>query len=186
NFRVNFFEAYDEPWKRRWEGTVGGYWGLFDGAERKLKYPAGVAIGNYPFWKLQMGSGLFLCIGVFAVALFTLKRRPSPTSLAAWLAVAVSATVSGILLGVSVDKMLHESYGAGGWLVQGLLLAAAIAAPLLSTFALMSGCGLPSVLEVLVPAKGLIPFFMANMLGVTLFVTMLIAAHTALSLSFDA
>ena len=30
-FRVNFFEAYDEPWKRRWEGTVGGYWGLFDG-----------------------------------------------------------------------------------------------------------------------------------------------------------
>ena len=34
NFRVNFFEAYDEPWKRRWEGTVGGYWGLFDGIER--------------------------------------------------------------------------------------------------------------------------------------------------------
>ena len=28
NFRVNLFEAYDEPWKRRWEGTVGGYWGL--------------------------------------------------------------------------------------------------------------------------------------------------------------
>ena len=58
NFRVNFFEAYDEPWKRRWEGTVGGYWGLFDGAERKLKYPAGVAISNYPFWKLQMAGGL--------------------------------------------------------------------------------------------------------------------------------
>ena len=31
NFRVNLFEAYDEPWKRRWEGTVGGYWGLLDG-----------------------------------------------------------------------------------------------------------------------------------------------------------
>ena len=88
NFRVNFFEAYDEPWKRRWEGTVGGYWGLFDGAERKLKYPAGVAISNYPFWKLQMACGLFLCIGVFAVALVTLKRRPSPPPLASWLAVA--------------------------------------------------------------------------------------------------
>ena len=112
NFRVNLFEAYDEPWKRRWEGTVGGYWGLFDGAERKLKYPAGVAISNYPFWKLQMGGGLLLCIGVFAAALFTLKRWPSPTPLASWLAVAVSATTGGILLGVSADKMLHESYGA--------------------------------------------------------------------------
>ena len=84
NFRVNFFEAYDEPWKRRWEGTVGGYWGLFDGTERKLKYPAGVAISNYPFWKLQMACGLLLCIGVFATALITLKRRPSPPPLASW------------------------------------------------------------------------------------------------------
>ena len=31
NFRVTLFEAYDEPWKREWEGSVGGYWGLFDG-----------------------------------------------------------------------------------------------------------------------------------------------------------
>ncbi len=31
NFRVNLFEAYDEPWKRQWEGTVGGYWGLLGG-----------------------------------------------------------------------------------------------------------------------------------------------------------
>ena len=61
--------------------------------------------------------------------------------MASWVAVAVSATTGGILLGVSADKMLHESYGVGGWLVQGLLLAAAIAAPLLSTYALMSERG---------------------------------------------
>src|SRR3954469_7887965 len=30
NFRVNLIEAYDQPWKRRLEGTVGGYWGLID------------------------------------------------------------------------------------------------------------------------------------------------------------
>ena len=105
---------------------MGGYWGLLDGADRKLKYPAGVAISNYPFWKLQMASGLVLCICVFGAALLTLKRRPSPPRLASWVAVAISATASGILLGVSADKMLHESYGLGGWLVQGLLLVAAI------------------------------------------------------------
>jgi exo-beta-1,3-glucanase (GH17 family) len=186
NFRVNFFEAYDEPWKRRWEGTVGGYWGLFDGAERKLKYPAGVAISNYPLWKLQMAGGLLLCICVFAVALLTPKPRPSSPRAASWLAVALSATVSGILLGVGADKMLHESYGLGGWLVQGFLLVAAVTAPLLSTYALMSGRGLPSFVEVLGPTKGLTPFFMANMLGVMLIVTTLIAAQTALSLIFDA
>jgi hypothetical protein len=106
--------------------------------------------------------------------------------LASWIAVAVSATTGGILLGVSADKMLHESYGAGGWLVHGFLLAAAVTAPLLSTYALTSGRGLPSFLEVLGPPKGLTPFFMANMLGITLIVTTLIAGQTALSLIFDA
>ena len=183
-FRVNLFEAYDEPWKRRWEGTVGGYWGLFDGAERKLKYPAGVAISNYPFWKLQMAGGLLFCIGIFTAALFGPKRGTS--SLTSWLAVAVSATAGGILLGISVDKMLLESYGLGGWLVHGFMLMAAVTAPLLSAHALMSGRSLPSFLEVLSPPKGLTPRFTANMLGITLIVTTLIAAQTALSLIFDA
>src|ERR1700709_2674921 len=48
SFRVNLIEAYDQPWKRRLEGTVGGYWGLFGSGRRALKYPPGVAISNYP------------------------------------------------------------------------------------------------------------------------------------------
>ena len=34
NFRVNVIEAFDQPWKRRLEGTVGGHWGLFDADSR--------------------------------------------------------------------------------------------------------------------------------------------------------
>ena len=105
NFRVNLFEAYDEPWKRKWEGTVGGYWGLLDGGARRLKYPAGLAISNYPFWKWQMACGLMLAVCVFATAALTLRRRPSPPRLAAWLAVAVSATAGGILLGIGAEKL---------------------------------------------------------------------------------
>src|ERR1700730_16921095 len=81
-FRVNLIEAYDAPWKRQWEGTVGGNWGLFDGEHRQLKYPPGVAITNYPFWKLQMASGMALAILVFAVAWLTLRRRPGTPPLA--------------------------------------------------------------------------------------------------------
>jgi exo-beta-1,3-glucanase (GH17 family) len=36
--RYNVIEAFDQPWKRRLEGTVGGYWGLLD-AEARLKFP---------------------------------------------------------------------------------------------------------------------------------------------------
>jgi len=186
NFRVNLFEAYDEPWKRRWEGTVGGYWGLLDGADRQLKYPAGAAISNYPFWKLQMVCGMVLCICVFGAALLTLRRRRSWPRSAVWMAVALSATVSGVLLGISTDKMLHEGYGFDGWLVQSLLLATGIAAPLLSANALMSGRALPAFLEVLGPPKVRTQLFVTNLLGITLIVTTLIATQTALSLVFDA
>jgi exo-beta-1,3-glucanase (GH17 family) len=115
NFRVNLIEAYDALWKRYWEGTVGGNWGLFDGVDRKLKYPPGIAISNYPFWKLQMGSGLVLAILVFGTAGLTLRRRPWTPRLTSWIAVAISATTAGILLGVTADKMFYESFGLGGW-----------------------------------------------------------------------
>jgi exo-beta-1,3-glucanase (GH17 family) len=186
NFRVNLFEAYDEPWKRRWEGTVGGYWGLLDGNDRKLKYPAGSAVSNHPFWQLQMACGLLLCIGVFGTALLTQRRRPSPPRLGPWVAVAISATVGGILLGISADQMRHESYGFGGWLLQGLLLAAATIAPLLAADASMTGRALPTFLELLGPREDRSQQLMTKVLGFTLILITLIAAETALSLVFDA
>src|SRR5882762_5655032 len=76
NFRVNLIEAYDQPWKRELEGTVGGHWGMIDAAQRTLKYPPGEAISNFPFWKLQMGCGMALSVFVFGAAGLTLRRRP--------------------------------------------------------------------------------------------------------------
>src|SRR5690606_23644812 len=35
----NFIEAFDQPWKRRLEGAMGGQWGLFDSAGEP-KFPA--------------------------------------------------------------------------------------------------------------------------------------------------
>src|SRR5712671_6389003 len=55
-FRVNLIEAYDQPWKRQLEGTVGGYWGLFDAVQRAIKYPPDEPISNYPLWKWDMGG----------------------------------------------------------------------------------------------------------------------------------
>ncbi|MFX6819251.1 hypothetical protein ABTH35_20010, partial [Acinetobacter baumannii] len=85
----------------------------------------------------------------FLAAILTLRRRPWTPRLVAWIAVAISATTAGCLLGIAADKMYYESYGAGGWLKWGALLAAAIASPLLCAHAQMTGRPLPALLELL-------------------------------------
>src|SRR6476619_6608759 len=91
NFRVNLIEAYDQPWKRQLEGTVGGYWGLIDSVRRAVKYPPNEAISNFPYWKLQMASGMALSVFVFGAAWLTLRRRPWTPRLSAWRAGGISA-----------------------------------------------------------------------------------------------
>jgi glucan 1,3-beta-glucosidase len=185
NFRVNLIEAYDQPWKRELEGTVGGYWGLIDSVQRAVKYPPDEAISNFPFWKLQMGCGMVLSIFVFGAAWLTLRRRPWTPRLAAWIAVGISATTAGILLGIATDKMFYESYGIGGWLGWGALLTAAIASPLLCANALMSGRALPTFLELVGPSDARTRSLLTIILGAALAVTTVIGAETALGFVFD-
>jgi exo-beta-1,3-glucanase (GH17 family) len=185
HFRINLFEAYDEPWKRHWEGTVGGSWGLFDGLSREVKYPPGTAVSNYPFWRLQLGCGLAFSMTIFGAALATRWRRPSMPGLASWVAVAITATVGGILLGVSAEKTLYESYGFVGCLIQGLLLIAGVVAPLLCSIAQMSERAPPKLLELVGWRSARTRSLPAIILGGTFAVTTLIAGETALGLVFD-
>jgi exo-beta-1,3-glucanase (GH17 family) len=185
NFRVNLIEAYDQPWKRRLEGTAGGYWGLFDSGQRALKYPPGEAVSNFPAWKLQMAGGMALSVLIFASAWLTLRRRPWTPRLTSWVAVGISATTAGILLGIASDKMFYESYGFGGWLEWGSLLAAGIVSPLVCANALMSGRSLPTFLELLGPRDGRTRSVLTIILGAALLVTTLIGTQTAVGFVFD-
>jgi glucan 1,3-beta-glucosidase len=126
-----------------------------------------------------------MSILVFGAAWLTLRRRPWTPRFLSWVAVAVSATAAGSLLGIAGDKMFYESYGLGGWLQWGLLLAAAMAAPLLVANALMSGRALPTFLELIGPREGRTRSVLTFALGLTLIVTTVIAAETALGFTFD-
>jgi exo-beta-1,3-glucanase (GH17 family) len=185
NFRVNLFEAYDEPWKRQWEGTIGSSWGLYDGETRALKYPAGISVTNYPFWKLQLCGGLLLSACVFVLAFWASRRRSNLPRPVLWLTVAISATAGGCLLGLAAEKWLYESFGLVSWVMQSLLLAAAVAAPLLSAMAVMSGRGLPTLRELIGPPESRVRSLETIILGGTLAVVTLVAAVTALNLVFD-
>ncbi|MCA6110662.1 glycoside hydrolase family 17 protein [Bradyrhizobium cenepequi] len=184
-FRVNLIEAYDQPWKRQLEGTVGGYWGLFDSVNRVVKYPPGIAISNYPLWKWYMGAGLGLGFITFLVAWLTVRRRPWAPRIMSWIAVGISATSAGVLLGVAIDKMIYESYGTGGWVQWGTLLAAATLAPILSAHALMAGKSLPTFLDLLGPRQYRQGTLLTALLGLSLIVTTVIGAETALGFTFD-
>lgn len=184
-FRVNLIESYDQPWKRKLEGTVGGYWGLYDSVRRNLKYPPGEPISNFPYWKWYMAAGMGLCVLVFAVAGLTLRRRPWTPRVSAWLGVAISATSAGILLGIGADKMYYESYGIGGWLLWGALLLAGILSPIFCAQAMVIGRSLPTFLDLLGPREGRKWSKLTAVLGLTLAVTAVIAAQTALGFVFD-
>ena len=186
NFRVNLIEAYDQPWKRQLEGTVGGYWGLYDSVRRALKYPPGVAISNFPLWKWQMGAGMAFSIIVFVSAWLTTRRRPWTPHLSSWIAVGLSATSAGILLGTAADKMYYESYGVGGWLKWGALLAAAMVSSVLGANAIVSGRSLPSFLDMFgPPGEGKSLPLSMWCLGAALVVTTVIGSETALGFVFD-
>jgi exo-beta-1,3-glucanase (GH17 family) len=66
--RYNIIEAFDQPWKRGSEGTVGGYWGLFD-VKGNAKFPLAGPVVEDPRWT----SG-FILAGAFAL-LFALVGR---------------------------------------------------------------------------------------------------------------
>ena len=185
-FRVNLIEAYDQPWKRYLEGTVGGYWGLYDADQRALKYPPGQPISNYPHWKLQLAGGLALCVFTYCAAFFRSRRRPWSPRLPSWIAVAISATTAGALVGVAVDKVLYESLGPEGWLHWGLLLTAAVVTPVLTATALMSGRTLPTFVELIGPKARRTDSWFTAAHGLTLAVATVIAAEVALGFVFDA
>ena len=68
--RYNVIEAFDQPWKRRLEGTVGGFWGVLD-ADGGEKFPLRGAVAEDPQWRrglLASGAGaiLFVFAGVAA------------------------------------------------------------------------------------------------------------------------
>jgi len=64
--RYSIIEAFDQPWKRRLEGTVGGFWGVLD-ADGREKFPLRGAVAEDPEWRRGLlASGLGAVLFAFA------------------------------------------------------------------------------------------------------------------------
>jgi exo-beta-1,3-glucanase (GH17 family) len=186
NFRVSVIEAFDQPWKRRLEGTVGGHWGLFDADSRAFKFAWGEPLSDHPWWRAQIAGGLLLAALIFGVAMFarfrTTKSIAAPASL--WTAIAVIAAAAGTFVPLAAEKVPLESLGVAGWFRSGALLTLAIACPVAASAALMRAISFPAFANVLTrPTK--LDWRLTPVLGLLLVALTLVAIQVALGLVFD-
>jgi glucan 1,3-beta-glucosidase len=186
-FHVNLIEAFDQPWKRYLEGTVGGHWGLLDDGSRAPKFVWGEAVSNHPHWRLQAAGGVVLvAFVVIAVAIGQRRRtRSYEPGLAAWSAVALVAAVSGVLSGWAVENALVESLGLGGWLRSLALVGTALAAPVAASAALAAGVAAPDFSRVIGARADRVRDPLLLLLGLLLMLLTVLAMEAALALAFD-
>src|SRR5262249_52795631 len=182
SYRVNVIEAYDQPWKRQLEGTVGGHWGLFDGSRRALKFEWGAAVSNHPAWQWQAAGGVGLAGLGFAAGLSGAGRRP--LTLRAWLSIALSAAASGTMIGWTIANIPLESLTIGDWMRSLAWGAVAIAAPVLCAMAVAAGVEVPSFARVLGRRGDRVEGWLAIVLGLVLVVLTLLAVQAAVGLVF--
>jgi exo-beta-1,3-glucanase (GH17 family) len=185
NYRVNLIEGYDQPWKRRLEGTVGGHWGLFDAYRRTAKFTWGGSVSDHPHWRWQAAGGVGLAAAIFATALVFLRHAAGANNAGLWLRIAPMALVSGSLIGWTVENVAQESLALGGWLRSLAWASVALLLPILAAGALGSGKNVPTFAQIIArraapPCEGL-----ELAIGILLIALALLAVPAALGLVFD-
>src|SRR5215203_850566 len=187
-FRVNVIEAFDQPWKRALEGTVGGHWGLFDDATRQQKFTWGLPVSNHPYWPWQAGGGLVMAALVFAAAI-----RAQPRSIGAsdeigagaLSAIALNAAVAGTLIGWTIENVPIESFDVGGWLRNLSFAALAIAVPIAGAAAMARRTAPPAFATIVGPRQDRAHGPLVMTVGLLLMALTVLALQAALALSFD-
>jgi exo-beta-1,3-glucanase (GH17 family) len=101
----NLVEAFDQPWKVKLEGTVGGAWGVLDEV-RQPKFDVGGMVSNLPEWPLFAGLSVLL-----ALILLVLHAQAVVALAPAAMAVAVvfGQALAG-LLAAAIERVLEYNY----------------------------------------------------------------------------
>jgi glucan 1,3-beta-glucosidase len=185
HYRANVIEAFDQPWKRALEGTVGGYWGVFDAFRREPKFVYGEPVTNHPAWRRQAVGGVALAVVIFLAAGALARRRSVAVPIDRWVGVAFIATVAGIFAGWAFENIAIESLGIGGW-AEGIAWGTvALLAPIAAGASLTVGVPAPPFGAILGRAGERPCAPIAIVTGGTRIVVTLLALQIALMLVFD-
>jgi hypothetical protein len=183
-WKVNLIEAYNQPWKRLLEGTVGGYWGLFDDLARHPKFQWGEPVSNHPRWPLEAGLGVGAAFLVFLAGWLGGRRLPARDAQTDF-AAATIALGAGLVFGWAVVNFPMEGFELGDRLRALALLGLALAVPALACFALARGTPLPAFTLAMNPPLWRRADRVGVLLALLLVATVVAAIHVALGLVFD-
>jgi glucan 1,3-beta-glucosidase len=114
HFDYNLIEAFDQPWKRRLEGTVGGYWGLFN-ADGQQKFPFAGPVAEKPGWLYAVAAG---GAGAVLLVLCGWLSGPRPDGLTV-IALALGGFAAGAVLAAQWEAIQHSSRDSLEWGVTG-------------------------------------------------------------------
>jgi glucan 1,3-beta-glucosidase len=109
---INLIESFDQPWKRRLEGTVGGHWGLFD-ADRMPKFPLTGPVSDDPDWPRHFALAAALGLTLLVPALV----RERKFSAFACFGLAAGAVASASLLVIGFREGVLGSGTMYDWMV---------------------------------------------------------------------
>lgn len=119
----NLIEAFDQPWKRAQEGTVGGYWGVF-AEDRVRKFPWRGPVAEDPNWRFRfaVAAGLALVL----MAGLSIKAGGAPGR---WFAVGLGAHLFGSAAVLQWGAAVESARTALEWTVAtaGIALTAGVA-----------------------------------------------------------
>jgi glucan 1,3-beta-glucosidase len=182
NYRVNMIEAFDQPWKRALEGTVGGHWGVLDDGTGNFKFRFGAPVSNHKYWLWQAVGGIIFAILIFGAAA---ASRRAETSTRDWIAVALLASVAGVCIGWTIETIPLQSLGAGGWARSLAMGAAAVLAPPIAAAAITSRATIPTFADIIGPIGERTRDPLTLGYGIVLIATAVLAVTVALGLVFD-
>lgn len=115
----NVIEAFDQPWKRKLEGTVGGYWGLYDDALND-KFELAGPVTEEPLWWIGPAAGL---LGAVAFAVHAALRRRSPARRIG--ASALFCTLAGFVIAATGAAQVRHILFANRDLLEWMLTGSA-------------------------------------------------------------
>ncbi|MDR0717281.1 MAG: beta-1,6-glucan synthase [Azoarcus sp.] len=121
----NLIEAIDQPWKRRQEGTVGGYWGMLDAATLQPKFALAGPVAERDNINAPLAGSV---AGAMLALLLALAGKRGARLRPSWRLAAVTLTgaTSGLIAALHGEHALLAYQSVTEWSALGAVALAAV------------------------------------------------------------